>query len=220
MLVLGLDTSTPAVSVALVDVATGEVVAEPAPADGRQHGELLAGLVRDLLAEPRVRQDGLHGVVVGVGPGPFTGLRVGMVSAAVLGDALGAPVHGVCSLDGLAGEVDGPVVAVTDARRREVYWARYNADGDRLEGPDVDLPATLAARLPPNSVLVGAGAGLYRDVFGAHRVLDQPRYPRAAALVRVAAGRLREGEAPGPLVPLYLRRPDATEPAAAKRVGP
>src|SRR3954447_7933769 len=85
-------------------------------------------------------------IVVGAGPGPFTGLRVGMVTAGALGDALAVPVHGVCSLDAIAGEAvrdaaaDGPLLVATDARRREVYWAAYDAAGARTAGPYVEAP--------------------------------------------------------------------------------
>ena len=94
-------------------------------------------------------------VVVGTGPGPFTGLRVGMVTAAALGDALGVPVHGVCSLDAIAAEVvrrrGGPAgrcSSSTDARRREVYWAAYDAAASGSTGPHVEAPAALADRIP------------------------------------------------------------------------
>ncbi|MCW2614250.1 MAG: Universal bacterial protein YeaZ, partial [Frankiales bacterium] len=157
----------------------------------------------------------LDAVVVGTGPGPFTGLRVGLVTAAVTADALGVPAYGVCSLDGVAPGRD--VVVVADARRREVYWARY-AGGVRLEGPEVVAPAVLAAVLAPGSVLVGAGAALHRDAFAAHDVRDGPLHPSAAALVAVASARVLGREPSDPLTPLYLRRPDAVEPGAVKRV--
>ena len=127
----------------------------------------------------------LEAIVVGCGPGPFTGLRVGMATAAAYGHALGLPVHGVCSLDAIGIVAGGNLLVVTDARRREVYWARYR-DGVRVEGPAVDAPA---------------------DVPGADEALAQPpRYPTAAGLVRAVADWT---SAPAPLVPLYLRRPDA-----------
>src|SRR5690242_20931894 len=89
----------------------------------------------------------LSAVVTGAGPGPFTGLRVGMVTAAALGDALGLPVHGVCSLEAIAHGL-GAVLVVTDARRREVYWAAYDDDGRRTHRRHVDAPAVLLARVP------------------------------------------------------------------------
>ena len=153
----------------------------------------------------------LGAVVTGAGPGPFTGLRVGMVTAAALGDALGIPVHGVCSLDAIAHGL-GAVVVVTDARLREVYWAAYDGDGRRTHGPHVDAPTVLLERLPD----VPAAAGGSAEVTGLPVV--GPVAPTPAGLVAVAARALRDGVVPGPLEPLYLRRPDAAPPGARKRV--
>jgi tRNA threonylcarbamoyl adenosine modification protein YeaZ len=211
VLVLGLDTSSPAVSAALVQLVDGrvEVVAEQVVVDARRHGELLAQGVHAVLAG--ARPDAL---VVGTGPGPFTGLRVGLMTAAAMADALGVPAYGVCSLDGLAPPDDA--VVVTDARRKEVYWARY-AGGTRVEGPSVDRPADLAAALAPGTRLLGAGALLHREAFAGFPV-DEPLHPSTPALVAAAAGRVLSGAPSEPLTPLYLRRPDAVEPGAAKRV--
>ena len=210
MLVLGLDTSSPAVSAALVELSAdgAAVLAEHVVVDGKRHGELLALGVERVLAGRRP-----DAVVVGTGPGPFTGLRVGLMTAAAMGDALGVPAYGVCSLDGL-GVADG--CAVTDARRKEVYWARY-AGGVRVDGPSVQRPADLAPDVA-GEVLVGAGAVLHRDAFAGSEVRDEPLHPSVVALVRCAADRVLAGAPSDPLTPLYLRRPDAVEPGAAKRV--
>ena len=210
MLVLGLDTSSPAVSAALVSLtASGvEVLAESVVVDGRRHGELLAQGVRSVLDGRRP-----DAIVVGAGPGPFTGLRVGLMTAAAMSDALAVPSYSVCSLDGLADE--GDVVVVTDARRREVYWARYLA-GSRVEGPSVVRPADLVVQLRPGERVVGAGAVLHRDVLG--DVDESVLHPAVPRLVARAADRVLAGEPGDPLTPLYLRRPDAVEPGAAKRV--
>ena len=222
MLVLGLDTSSPAVSTALVDLDSGRTVAESVVVDGRRHGELLAVGVRAVLAG--TGRDELRAVVVGLGPGPFTGLRVGLVTAAALADAWSLPVYGVCSLDGMVPEeLAAPaadVAVVADARRREVYWASYAA-GRRLEGPAVGRPAELAGHLrslPRAPVLVGAGAVLYREAFEGLSVLDEPQYPKADRLVGLAAERICGGDPSDPLTPLYLRRPDAVAPGVPKRV--
>ena len=201
MLVIGLDTSTPAVSAGLCRVGADgvQLLAERVVVDGRRHGELLAQGVRAVL------RPGLAAVVVGLGPGPFTGLRVGLVTGAALSDALGVPVYGVCSLDGL-GVVDG--LAVTDARRREVYWARYAA-GERVDGPHVTAPA----ELPAADVVVGAGAVLH-----GRATAQEPQHPSVQRLVARAADRVRGGAPSDALTPLYLRRPDAVEPGAVKRV--
>ncbi len=202
MQVLALDTSSPAVSAALAHVAQGavEVVAEHVVVDARRHGELLAAGVREVLAGARP-----DAVVVGTGPGPFTGLRVGLMTAAAMADALGIPAYGVCSLDGFVD--DGLVVA--DARRKEVYWARYSG-GVRVAGPSVDRPADVV--LPPGVVVVGAGAPLL-GVEGA-----PPLHPSMRLLVQRAAARVLAGAPSEALTPLYLRRPDAVEPGASKKV--
>ena len=215
MLVLALDTSSPAVSAALVRVEPqgSEVLAEHVVVDARRHGELLALGVRAVLdGRPATR---LAAVVVGLGPGPFTGLRVGLVTAASMGDALGVPAYGVCSLDAVG---QGERVVVTDARRKEVYWARYDTAG-RVEGPAVERPADLAERLRGSGArLVGAGAVLHRDAFAGLPVDDSAVHPSGPELVALAADRLLAGAPSEALTPLYLRRPDAVQPGATKRV--
>lgn len=210
MLVLGLDTSTPAVSVALVD--GDRVLAEQVVVDARRHGELLAQGIRNALADAGVGRGDLEAIAVGLGPGPFTGLRVGVVTAATLSDALGIPAYGTCSLDGLGA---GRRAAVTDARRREVYWATYDEAGSRTHGPEVSKPAEAVAALHGLPV-VGAGALQYADVFAGLDVHPEPRYPSAVRIVQVVAPLL--GTPPEPLVPMYLRRPDAEQPGLPKRV--
>ena len=229
MLVLGLDTSSPAVSVALVDlerqddggVAWGRS-ASWQRVDARRHGELLATGVRDVLAELRASRRSVGAVAVGVGPGPFTGLRVGIVTGLAMGDALGVPVYGCCSLDAVGAWDDEPErVVVTDARRREVYWAEYDDAGQRLAGPAVTTPAALADMLREagwTGRVVGDGALRYAEVFGSWTVPDEPRYPSPDGLVLLAARRALEGAPSEALTPLYLRRPDAVPPAAVKRV--
>ena len=209
MLVLGIDTSSPAVSAALVRVGSDgiEVLAERVVVDARRHGELLAEGVREVLSA-----GGPAALVVGTGPGPFTGLRVGLMTAAAMSDALAVPAYGVCSLDGIA---DGDCWVVADARRKEVYWARYVA-GARVQGPEVSRPADLAEQLPAGARLVGAGALLHRDVLPG--VEDARLHPSVPALVARAAERALGGAPSDPLTPLYLRRPDAVEPGASKKV--
>ena len=138
MLVLGFDTATPAVSVALHD---GErVIAGASALDGRRHSELLAPMIAKVMADVGAARGDLTAVAVGVGPGPYTGLRVGVVTARVLGSVLGLPVSGVCSLDVIAASAapaspGGEFLVATDARRKEVYWARYDAAGRRVGRP-------------------------------------------------------------------------------------
>ncbi len=158
MLVLGLDTSTPAVSVALVSLGE-RVLAERVVVDARAHGELLAAGMEQVLAEAGVTRHDLDAVCVGLGPGPFTGLRVGIVTAAALGDALGIPAYGVCSLDALG---KGARLVVTDARRKELYWAAYDDAGNRVDGPAVALPVDVGL-LHPDLAVVGDGTRAHRQ---------------------------------------------------------
>jgi len=184
-LILAIDTATPAVTAGIVKLDGVEVLAERVTVDARAHAEQLTPNVLGALADAGLTVDGLGAVVVGYGPGPFTGLRVGMATAAAYGHALGIAVYGVCSLDAIGIDTAGDALVVTDARRREVYWARYR-DGVRVDGPAVSSPA---------------------DVPGADEALTLPAvYPTAAGLVRAVEDWNAE---PAPLIPLYLRRPDA-----------
>jgi tRNA threonylcarbamoyl adenosine modification protein YeaZ len=149
---------------------------------------------------------GLDAVVTGLGPGPYTGLRVGVVSAAALGDACGLPVIGVCTHDAIG---SGARTVVTDARRKEIYWAAYAADGSRLEGPGVLRPEDLQRPGP----FVGDPA--FAGRLGA---AVTPAEVTTAGLVRAATPQLADPSSAAPLTPLYLRRPDATPPAAIKAV--
>jgi tRNA threonylcarbamoyladenosine biosynthesis protein TsaB len=209
VLILALDTSTATVSVALHDGT--DVVTSASVEDPRGHTERLAPLVEDVLAAAGAGVGDLTDIGVGTGPGPFTGLRVGLVTAVTMGYALGIPVHGVCSLDvvahGARGDLEGEILVATDARRREVYWARYALGPDgatALTPPAVDRPADLpdAVRALPTA---GAGPVLYPELL-----------PHRVGWVEAAAGDLAElvvaGLAAGremPVEPLYLRRPDA-----------
>lgn len=214
MLLLGLDTATPAVTVALHD--GGQPLAQLVTVDAHRHAELLAPAISKVIADAGASRDDLTGIAVGVGPGPYTGLRVGLVTARVLGDALGIPVYGVCTLDVIAADVEcrGGFLVATDARRRELYWAEYDARGARLAGPAVTAPAGIPDRDRPTA---GEGPLRYPTYFASG---VGPTYPAAATLCRVAAGALAGG-GPAELLPpdpLYLRRPDAREPGAPKRV--
>jgi tRNA threonylcarbamoyl adenosine modification protein YeaZ len=220
VLVLALDTATPAVTAGVVEVTPDAVVTRAVRVahDARKHGELLMPAVLAACAEAGSALQAVDAIVVGTGPGPFTGLRVGMVTAAALGDALGVPVHGVCSLDAIAAEAvagaAGPLLVVTDARRREVYWAAYDASGVRTTGPHVETPDALRSRLPGLGVTAAAGSSA--GIVGLPEV--PPQAPGPAGLVACAVDAVRAGVRPGPLEPLYLRRPDAVEPGPRKPV--
>lgn len=216
MLVLALDTATPASTAAIAEVTDDGLkgLAERRTVDARAHGELLAPQIDAALTEAGVRPRDLGAIVAGLGPGPFTGLRVGLVTAAAMGQALGIPTYGVCSLDAL-GLAAGPgrVLVATDARRREVYHATY-LDGRRAGEPDVARPADVVVTAQR---AVGEGAIKYRDVFGLP-VDETVRYPPGAALVALAADRIRAEAGGERLTPLYLRRPDAVAAAGRKPV--
>ncbi|MER5889624.1 tRNA (adenosine(37)-N6)-threonylcarbamoyltransferase complex dimerization subunit type 1 TsaB [Streptomyces sp. NPDC001941] len=216
MLLLALDTATPAVTAALHDGDT--VVAESTSVDARRHGELLLPAVDRALKEAGRELAEVTGIVVGVGPGPYTGLRVGLVTAAAFASALDVPVHGLCTLDGLAyaSGIDGPFVVATDARRKEVYWARYDDARTRTTDAAVDRPAEIADRVA-GLPAVGAGALLYPDVFTDAR---GPEHQSAGALASLAAERLAAGVDFLDPRPLYLRRPDAQVPKNYKVVTP
>ncbi|WP_152201118.1 tRNA (adenosine(37)-N6)-threonylcarbamoyltransferase complex dimerization subunit type 1 TsaB [Georgenia thermotolerans] len=225
MRILCIDTSSGS-AVALVDVpATGPttVLRAAHSPDPRRHAETLGPLVQDVMtAGPHA-----DAIAVGTGPAPFTGLRVGLVTAAALGRARHVPVHGVSSLDVLARQAldarpDAEVLVATDARRREVYWARYRAlgadDVERLAGPEVARAAT-AAEAADGALVAGAGAALYPADLPATAGLPDVLDP--AVLARLVRARLARGER-GEQVelgtePRYLRRPDVHVAAAPKR---
>ena len=209
MLVLALDTATPTLVAGVADWsqhAATEVLAERAVPSGTRHAELLTPAISGVLADAGLAMGDLDAVVTGLGPGPFTGLRVGVVTAAALADARGLPVIGVCSLDAIG---SGARTVVTDARRKEIYWAAYDAEGSRTDGPSVVRPEELGRPGP----FVGDPAFAAR--LGADVVAAQVT---TAGLLRAAGPQLADPSSAAPLVPLYLRRPDATPPTAIKAV--
>ncbi|WP_324649636.1 tRNA (adenosine(37)-N6)-threonylcarbamoyltransferase complex dimerization subunit type 1 TsaB [Georgenia sp. H159] len=232
MRTLCIDTSAGS-AVALHD-DDGGVLARARSADHRGHAERLAALITEVLETAGVGVADLDRVAAGTGPAPYTGLRVGLVTALALGRARGVPVHGVSSLDALARQVldlhpAATVLVLGDARRKEVYSARYRALGDDdvqlLEGPRVG-PASDVASDPVGAavdrghvVVAGAGAVLYADTVpptpGAPDEVD------AAVLARIVRARLARAEAGEEVSlstePLYLRRPDISPAAARKR---
>ena len=208
-MLLAFDTATTRVTVALHD---GEgVVASLDSDEGLRHGELLAPAIQQVLRDADAIPQDVSAIAVGVGPGPFTGLRVGLVTARTMALALGIPVHGVCTLDILAAEaVDAGMddfLVATDARRKEVYLASYvggHRDGDPRWCARPTWPAT--------GSWSAAGATLYPEAFPNAAA---PEHPSAVVLCDVV---VRERHALLDPEPLYLRRPDVMEPRAPKRV--
>jgi tRNA threonylcarbamoyl adenosine modification protein YeaZ len=218
VLLLAFDTATPAVTVALHDGAG--VIAEETVVDARRHGELLAVLIERILADAGASTSDLGAIAVGTGPGPYTGLRAGLITARVLGSALGVAVHGACTLDVIAREaaaVSGGArgwefIVATDARRREVYWARYSPAGRQVTAPAVGAPADIDAP----GLAAGEGPLLYPCLGDP----IPPRYPAARQLAEMTSERLAAGAPFAPAEPLYLRRPDARVPGPPKPVTP
>jgi len=222
VLLLAIDTSTTAITVALHN---GDgVVAEVATLDARAHAEHLAPNLRSALREAGAVPADVTDVVVGLGPGPFTGLRVGIVSARTFAFALGIPVRGICSLDALAHEAwlaghRGGLLVATDARRKEVYAAEFLLDDaglTRVAGPVVNRAADLDAAW---QALPAAGRGplLYPADLGSEQWsgsepsgIRLPLDVSAGALADLASRRLATGDELDGLEPLYLRRPDVS----------
>ncbi|MGA1595685.1 MAG: tRNA (adenosine(37)-N6)-threonylcarbamoyltransferase complex dimerization subunit type 1 TsaB [Candidatus Nanopelagicales bacterium] len=192
MRILGIDTATASTAVAVTD-AQGRVMSEVSHRDPRRHAEVLPALVREVLAASDTTPADLDLIAVGVGPGPFTGLRVGVSFARAMAHALDVPVVGAMTLDVIAraqagqpdrgGFADPPgadgMTVVTRSRRVEVAWATYDAEGQRLEGPLV-LPDSDYPR-------VGRVVG---DVDG----VDVSAYPSAAILCELVHAQLAAGE--------------------------
>lgn len=192
-MLLAIDTSA-GTSVAVVDA--GRVLAEADEPGTRRHAEAIGSLLHAALAEAGIEPAQVDGVVSGMGPGPFTGLRVGIAAARAFAFGIEAPVHPVGSHDAIAYGHEGRVLVVTDARRREVAWSLYDAGVVRLEGPEL---------------CVRDGFDAITSRYPGVPVLDPPTVS-AASLGLVAELLLAAGRPLGPSEPLYLRAPDVTMP--------
>jgi tRNA threonylcarbamoyl adenosine modification protein YeaZ len=218
-LMLGIDTATPVTTVGLtrVDIDDGTVVVvdERNHRDPRRHGEILPQLVDDVLRSSRVRPSEVKTVAVGVGPGAYSGLRVGIAAAEALGLALEIPVVGVVTLDALAFAtgIDEPFAIVTDARRREVFVAHYRDHRTAKGPPTVGSPELVASTVGGGRVLAPGETPLLPGVD-----FEQCPDPSAASVCAVAADRLRSGSPTTPVAPLYLRRPDVSASSGPKSV--
>ena len=222
MIVVGIDTSTPQVSVALGSEAA---ILGRIQIAGTARQESVTPALDQLLAWTGVTLDRVGGFAVGIGPGLFTGLRVGVETAKTLAQVTKAPIIAISSIDALAYAVrhtERTIVSVVDARRKEVFSAAYRpVPGGvvRLTEPAVQRPEALAAELEATTgemLLVGDGAILYRDVLhavGARLIFASPAaaHPDAASLVELAVPRFlrEEHDTLFDVVPMYLRKSDA-----------
>lgn len=222
MIVLAIDTATTQVSCAL---GNGDgVIAEAAVTNGPRHAETLAPAIQFVCAQAGIAITDVGVVAVDVGPGLFTGLRVGVATAKALAHGLRVPMIGLSSLDLVAFPVrHSPrvVVAMVDARRGEVYTARYRhvpGGAQRLSEPTVVAPEVVALELEATgeeALLVGDGALRYAEAFAGNERVEIAgpglAHPTAAALVELAHPRALREEfvTVGELHPLYLRKSDA-----------
>ena len=210
MFLLAIDTSTPVISVALVRDDTVVRDAARGTLSGPQlHGELLAPLIAEVMGAHAFTE--LDAVAVGLGPGPYTGLRVGIVTAETIAHVAGVPVWGVGSLDAIAlgarmAGVDVPLTAVIDVKRKELGFARYAVDSNRPVTPPAVMKAVDLAAL--GEEFAGSGLCSYPDLFDP---LAYAQPPGAAAIGLLAIARAAAGEDQPP-VPLYLRHPDVALP--------
>lgn len=216
--IIGIDTSSSLTSVAVID-GSGDAVLTRQHDDPRHHAELIGPMLSELAAA--VDRSAVQAVVCGVGPGPYTGLRVGIAAAIAFGAAWEAPVRGLCSLDALAAQVLAAhpgrgVQVASDARRQELYWAEYDAEGKRIAGPRVrpasgfgdevvrgSASALWVARRAQALLLAGAPV-VHVDV-----PLDAHGHDTGATEAALLGTVLL------PPRPLYLRRPDAMVPRAS-----
>lgn len=214
MLLLALDASTPATSVALIE--DGIVLCEQTHVDARRHAEVLASSLAAAFRDADRAVSDVQTVAVGVGPGAFTGLRVGIASALAIGDAQGIPVHGVLTLDAMAyaSNVEGPFAVVIDARRKELFWASYESPMARSSEPAAATPQLIAERAGQLPV-IGAQSTPYADMFAN---VQPPALPSAGSLGKLAHQRLLKANPMLPPRPIYLRRPDTAPPSAPKSV--
>ena len=204
-MLLAIDTSA-GTSVAVVDRDRG-ILAQADEADTRRHAEVIGTLIERVLADSAVAPHELSGVVAGMGPGPFTGLRVGIAAARAFAFGIGKPVVPLISHDARALDLGEPLLVVTDARRREVAWSTYAAGDElglpvRVAGPQLAAPAELESAV---------------EGYRGYRRLDAATIP-AGPLGMLGERLFAAGRGFGPSEPLYLRAPDVTPSSGPKRV--
>ena len=204
-MLLAIDTSA-GTSVAVVDRDAG-ILSEHSEADTRRHAEVIGSLIQKALKDAGVPVTDLSGVAIGMGPGPFTGLRVGIAAARAFAFGIGRPVVPVVSHDAIAFGRTEPTLVVTDARRREVYWSAYTGTDDaglpiRVDGPGLVRPEALDAAVGNASAYLRLDAA----------VVSAASIGLVAELLYAHGRPFASGEA------LYLRSPDVTLSHGPKRV--
>ncbi len=225
MLVLALETATRVAGVALI--SEDQVKKEIFLHHRHTHSETLMVMVDEVLTECEVKLDQIDALAVSIGPGSFTGLRIGLATAKGLAAGAKKPIIGVCTLEALAYNAclfEGLICPVLDARRDEVYAAVYRGNGRRAEvviTPRACSPQELAevvkANSPERIVLLGEGAFRYRDLFreafGDKAVWapENQAFPRASSVGLLGAQKLRAGQVDDArsIVPVYLRLSEA-----------
>lgn len=249
MLVLTIDTATSYVVSGLVEVNrragswgtfeySATTLSQRVQRNPRGHMELLVPRIQESLAEAGLRPRDIEAVVVGTGPGPFTGLRVGMATGAAFADAIGVPVFGVDSLSATAASVAAghqECLVLSDARRCEWYSATATEAGRLVAGPAVGKPADVLAEHGSKPIAVALTAEVARAIeklegeekaaTEAWRIITEDAYPTPEGLALAGADQLWWLEGEGhfverlgrPLVAQYLRRPDAAEPKRKER---
>lgn len=223
-MILGIETAVEHVGVALGDHRG--IRAHSMLASDRRHAESLTPMIEFVMKQAEVDMSALSAVAVDIGPGLFTGMRVGMAAAQSIAWALELPMVGICSLDAVAMNVDGSdqlVAASLDARRGEVYWALYRmrgigAEPQRITEPVVTSPDDLAIHLADRAddvVCVGSGFTRHAEMFSAltwaQIVGPSADMPSAINVVQLASHRIAADDTvtAGAIEPMYLRAPDA-----------
>jgi tRNA threonylcarbamoyladenosine biosynthesis protein TsaB len=227
MIVLGLDSAAGACSAALW--RDGDIIGHRLAVMARGHAEALVPMAQAVMAAAGVGFAALDGIGVTVGPGAFTGVRIGLAAARGLALAAGVPAIGITTFEALAAAVPADeragrtLVAALDTKRADVYLQLFDAALRPISEPLALAVAEVAQLLPAGPLLtVGDGAGLLAGILSGRDVVASRAapHPDAGRVATLAAARLRTGSPAEPPAPLYLRPPDAIRPAHGGRLRP
>ncbi len=220
--ILAFDTSAGACSAAVR--SDGETLAERYEERARGQAEILMPMVGEVISAAGLAYTDLDLIATTVGPGSFTGMRIGIAAARAMSLAAGIPVLGLTTLEVVAAGIDGtetgphPVLACVESKREDIYAQLFGADGEPKTEPMAATPTTLAAGSSIDGGLILAGsasapmAAALDDAGRDFRMADGPAEPQAAVAARMAEERWTPGVSLAPLAPLYLRPPDTTGP--------